>query len=149
MKPSEAGPQVTAGGDRRITGVGRWLRRSKLDELPELWNVLRGDMSFVGPRPEVPAYVDASDPLWREILLVRPGLTDPVTVALRDEESLLKSASDPERYYRETLQPQKLEGYRAYLRRRTWKSDLRVLWQTAGAILRPGLAALYRRTPRP
>jgi lipopolysaccharide/colanic/teichoic acid biosynthesis glycosyltransferase len=132
------GPKVTAGNDPRITGVGRWLRRTKLDELPELWNVLRGDMSFVGPRPEVADYVHPEDPLWREVLAVRPGLTDPVTLRLRHEEALLEAVSgDREKYYRETLQPRKLEGYVEYLRRRTWWSDLGVLVATAGAIFRP------------
>jgi lipopolysaccharide/colanic/teichoic acid biosynthesis glycosyltransferase len=95
-------------------------------------------MSFVGPRPEVADYVHPDDPLWREVLSVRPGLTDPVTLRLRHEEALLESvAGDRERYYRETLQPRKLEGYVAYLRRRSWISDLAVLAATAGAILRP------------
>jgi lipopolysaccharide/colanic/teichoic acid biosynthesis glycosyltransferase len=138
MRNAADGPKVTAGNDPRITAVGRLLRKTKLDELPELWNVLRGDMSFVGPRPEVADYVHPDDPLWREVLSVRPGLTDPVTLRLRHEEALLESvAGDREKYYRETLQPRKLEGYVAYLRRRSWISDLAVLAATAGAILRP------------
>ena len=137
-RAGSAGPQVTAGNDPRITAVGRFLRRTKLDELPELWNVLRGDMSFVGPRPEVADYVHPEEPLWREVLSVRPGLTDPVTLRLRHEEALLEAVSgDREKYYRETLQPRKLEGYVEYLRRRTWRSDLGVLFATAGAIFRP------------
>jgi lipopolysaccharide/colanic/teichoic acid biosynthesis glycosyltransferase len=132
------GPKVTAGNDPRITPVGRFLRRTKLDELPELWNVLRGDMSFVGPRPEVADYVHPENPLWREVLSVRPGLTDPVTLRLRHEEALLESVQgDREAYYRETLQPRKLEGYVEYLRRRSWRSDLAVLLATARAIVRP------------
>src|SRR4051812_25918202 len=114
------GSQLTASGDARITPVGRWLRRFKLDELPQLWNVVRGDMSLVGPRPEVPRYVDAADPLWQSVLAARPGLTDPVTLRLRDEEALLASADDAERFYRERLLPWKLRGYRDYLARRTW-----------------------------
>jgi lipopolysaccharide/colanic/teichoic acid biosynthesis glycosyltransferase len=138
MRTSGAGPRVTAGNDPRITAVGRFLRRTKLDELPELWNVLRGDMSFVGPRPEVADYVHPESPLWREVLSVRPGLTDPVTLSLRHEEALLEAVrGDREKYYRETLQPRKLEGYVDYLRRRSWRSDLGVLLATAGAILRP------------
>ncbi len=138
MRPTDRGPRVTARGDERVTPVGRFLRRTKLDELPELWNVLRGDMSFVGPRPEVPEYVDVHDPEWAGILQVRPGLTDPTTLSLRDEEALMEAAQgDRETYYRETLQPLKLAGYRSYLERRTWRSDVVVIWDTIGALL-PG-----------
>ena len=144
MRPTNSGPRVTARNDDRVTPVGRFLRRTKLDELPELWNVLLGEMSFVGPRPEVPDYVDLSDPRWAEVLQARPGLTDPVTLALRDEEGLIESVEgNRERYYRETLQPRKLEGYRQYLRRRTWKSDLVVIWNTIAALL-PGRSARHR-----
>ena len=136
MRPSGGGPEVTARGDARITRVGRFLRATKLDELPELWNVLRGEMSFVGPRPEVARYVDLQDPMWREVLQVRPGLTDPVTLSLRDEETLMASVEgDRDRYYREDLQPMKLRGYVEYLRRRTWRSDLGVIWRTMVAVL--------------
>lgn len=150
MRISCGGPEVTARGDSRVTRVGRWLRRSKVDELPELWNVLRGDMSFVGPRPEVPSYVNLEDPAWRHVLLVRPGLTDPVTIRLRDEESVIAAAGgDREHFYRETLQPQKLAGYRSYLRRRSWRSDLVVMWDTLLAILRPRGTNLSERPPNP
>jgi lipopolysaccharide/colanic/teichoic acid biosynthesis glycosyltransferase len=137
MRSSRGGPEVTARGDARITAVGRFLRSTKLDELPELWNVLRGDMSFVGPRPEVARYVDLQNPLWQEVLRARPGLTDPTTLRLRDEESLMAGIQgDRDRYYREALQPAKLRGYVDYLRRRTWKSDLGVIWHTILSILR-------------
>jgi len=133
---SPEGSQLTASGDSRITPVGRWLRRFKLDELPQLWNVVRGDMSLVGPRPEVPRYVDLADPLWRQVLSARPGLTDPVTLRLRDEEALLSGVEDVEGFYRERLLPWKLRGYRDYLSRRSWISDLGVLGATALAVLR-------------
>ncbi|MFL6201258.1 MAG: sugar transferase [Thermoanaerobaculia bacterium] len=129
------GSQLTAAGDARITPVGRWLRRFKLDEIPQLWNVVRGDMSLVGPRPEVPRYVDES-PLWQQVLSARPGLTDPVTLRLRDEEALLAGVGDAERFYRERLLPWKLRGYRDYLERRSWIADLGVLGATALAVLR-------------
>jgi lipopolysaccharide/colanic/teichoic acid biosynthesis glycosyltransferase len=134
------GSQLTARGDARITPVGRWLRRFKLDEIPQLWNVARGDMSLVGPRPEVPRYVDPENPLWRRVLSARPGLTDPVTLRLRDEEALLASVAaggdDPESFYRERLLPWKLRGYLDYLERRSWVTDLGVLGATALAVLR-------------
>ncbi len=135
MKPSAAGPQVTAKNDARITGFGRFLRRTKLDELPTFWNVLRGEMALVGPRPEVPRYVDPENPIWKSVLAVRPGLTDPVTLSLRNEEELLAEIeNDTERYYTETLQPAKLNGYLAYLHERTWRTDLQVLGKTLAAI---------------
>jgi lipopolysaccharide/colanic/teichoic acid biosynthesis glycosyltransferase len=138
MRPSGRGPLVTARDDDRVTTVGRWLRRTKLDELPELWNVVRGDMALVGPRPEVPEMVDLGDPLWREVLAVRPGITDPVTVGLRDEESLLANVpGDRARYYKDTLQPKKLRGYVEYLHNRSWRSDLLVLVETAVEVLIP------------
>jgi len=136
MRVAPEGSQLTASGDSRITPVGRWLRRFKLDELPQLWNVIRGDMSLVGPRPEVPRYVEAADPLWQSVLSARPGLTDPVTLRLRDEEALLAGVTDVEGFYRERLLPWKLRGYRDYLARRSWASDLGVLGATALAVLR-------------
>jgi len=126
-----SGPQVTARGDPRVTRFGRFLRRTKLDEVPQLWNVLRGEMSLVGPRPEVPRYVDLENPLWKRVLAVRPGMTDPVSLLLRNEEEILGQAEgDRERFYRETLLPFKLRGYVRYLARRSAWSDVRVLFQT-------------------
>jgi lipopolysaccharide/colanic/teichoic acid biosynthesis glycosyltransferase len=131
MKSSMEGPQVTSRGDGRITSLGRFLRRTKLDELPSLWNVLRGDMALVGPRPEVPRYVRLEDPQWQVILQVRPGITDPVTLRLRNEEDLMARASgDPETYYLNELQPSKLNGYVSYLQQRTCRGDLSMLWRT-------------------
>ena len=131
MKASAEGPQITSRDDERITPLGRFLRRTKLDELPTLWNVLRGDMALVGPRPEVPRYVKLEDPKWQMILQVRPGLTDPVTLRLRNEEDLLARANgDPEEYYLNELQPSKLSGYVAYLHQRTCRGDLTMLWRT-------------------
>jgi lipopolysaccharide/colanic/teichoic acid biosynthesis glycosyltransferase len=116
------------------------LRAYRIDEIPQLFNVIRGDMSFVGPRPEVPAHVDPGSDLWRSILSVRPGITDPVSLRLRDEESLLAACEgDREAFYRDVLQPFKLKGYDAYLRQRTVWSDLRVILETvlvAGGLLR-------------
>jgi lipopolysaccharide/colanic/teichoic acid biosynthesis glycosyltransferase len=117
--------------DPRTTAVGRVLRRHKLDELPQLWNVLRGDMALVGPRPEVPEYTRSGDPNQVEVLAHRPGLTDPASLAFRRESELLASSDDPDRYYRETVLPQKLATSAAYLRQRTVRSDGRVIVATA------------------
>jgi len=145
MRVSPPGaPHITAEGDSRITPEGRFLRRMKLDELPQLWNIARGDMSFVGPRPESLTYVDPDDLRWREILQVRPGLTDPVTIALRNEQQLLAQVDeDREAFYRQTLQPFKLSGYVAYLNQRSWRTDLRVLWDTCVAVLDPDRAPVF------
>src|SRR4051812_33891894 len=125
------GPQVTAGDDERITRAGRFLRKTKLDELPELWNVLKGDMSLVGPRPEVPHYVDLDSELWREVLCSRPGITDPATLSLRNEEDLLAGVGeDREHFYQEVLLPYKLRKYKIYSGRRSFMNDLVVLWKT-------------------
>lgn len=138
MTTGAAGPGFTAGGDLRVTRWGRVLRATKLDELPELWNILVGEMSFVGPRPEVPRYVDPGDPAWRRVLEARPGLTDPVTLRLRNEEALLASVpGDRGRFYSEHLLPWKLRGYLDYLGRRTPWSDLGVLVRTVLAVLLP------------
>lgn len=141
MRPDSSGPAVTKRGDARITGIGRLLRRTKLDELPELWNVVRGDMSLVGPRPEAAEYVALGDVRWRRVLSVRPGISDPTTVYLRNEEDLLaRAAPDHEAFYRQVLLPQKLRGYEQYLSNRTWKRDVAVLWLTTLAVFVPGLA---------
>lgn len=138
MTVSTGGPEITSRNDARITRFGKFLRQTKLDELPTFWNVLRGDVALVGPRPEVPAYVDLNDPLWRTILSVRPGLTDPTTVWLRNEEELLARAEpDAHTYYINELQPAKLKGYVEYLRKRSLRSDIGVLGRTVTAILRP------------
>ena len=115
----------------RVTRIGKILRRTKLDELPELWNVLIGDMALVGPRPEVPRYVDLEDSEWLQVLEVRPGLTDPVTIRLCNEEHLLAMVDgDRAQFYLKQVQPYKIAGQSEYLRDRSWITDLRVLWQT-------------------
>jgi lipopolysaccharide/colanic/teichoic acid biosynthesis glycosyltransferase len=142
MQIDREGPEVTAPDDVRITPVGRWLRKSKLDELPELWNVVRGEMALVGPRPEALRYVAVANQLWQPILQVRPGVTDPVSVRLRHEEALLAAAGgNHERFYREYLLPYKLRAGADYLARRTWQSDLRILWQTVLAVIAPSRIA--------
>lgn len=140
MRQDSNGLKLTAQNDERLTPVGKWLRRYKLDELPQLWNVVRGEMSFVGPRPEVSEYVDLENPLWREILSVRPGITDPVALRLRNEEQLLASVENKEAFYVEVLQPFKLRGWAEYARHKTWKTDIRTLFQTFKVLLPPKAA---------
>ena len=139
MTLSQTGPQpqVTSSNDGRITRLGRVLRKTKLDEMPTLWNVLRGDMALVGPRPEVPRYVNENDPQWRLILAVRPGITDPTTLSLRNEEELLARAHpDVEKFYVTQLQPAKLSGYINYLQQRTLGTDVRVIYRTLAEVIR-------------
>ena len=124
-----------AGRSARVTPVGRLLRRTKLDELPQLWNVLRGDMSLVGPRPEVRKWVEAYPERWARVLAVRPGLTDPASIVYRREEELLAAATDPERAYREDVLPAKLDLYEAYVRAHGVGRDLVILWKTVGAVV--------------
>ena len=128
------GPAITSAADPRITPVGRWLRRLKLDELPQLWNVLKGDMSLVGPRPEVPRYVESYSPAQRRVLSVRPGITDPASIAYRHEEELLTGHADLDRHYREVVLPDKLNLNLAYLDRMSLLYDLSLLLRTATAI---------------
>jgi len=139
MRSSTSGRQITTSNDTRITRLGRFLRHTKLDELPALWNVLRGEMSLVGPRPEVPRFVRLEDPIWQKVLSVRPGITDPVSVQLRSEADLLaRIEGDTEQYYVNELQPAKLKGYVAYFEERSWRTDLGVLWRTMVAVVVPG-----------
>ena len=141
MRSTPGGPQITATDDARQTRIGRMLRKAKLDEVPQLWNVFKGDLSLVGPRPEVPRYVDLENPLWREVLRARPGITDPVTLRLRNEEALLDQVKDArEDYYLQVLLPFKLRGYADYLKKRTCWTDVTVLGKTIVAIIIPGSA---------
>lgn len=135
MVVSKGGALVTAATDNRITTIGRFLRKWKLDELPELYNVLKGEMSFVGPRPEVPELVDFSNNAWSDVLSVRPGITDPVTLTLRNEEAVLAMAEDKELFYRDVIQPYKIRGYIKYLERKCISTDLRIIARTIKVIL--------------
>jgi lipopolysaccharide/colanic/teichoic acid biosynthesis glycosyltransferase len=128
------GPGVTTQGDPRVTPVGRWLRRTKLDELPQLFNVLLGDMSLVGARPEDPRYVARYTETQREILRHRPGITSPASLTFRREEELLAGPDWEQRYLEEVL-PAKLELDRAYLERRTVQDDLCLIARTLRALL--------------
>ena len=136
MRPgSEAQGQLTIGGrDPRITAVGYFLRKTKLDELPQLWNVLIGDMSVVGPRPEVPKYVALYSAEQREVLSVRPGITGLASIDYIDENEMLARAVDPERAYIEEVMPAKLALDLRYVRERDFLLDLRVIAATSGRV---------------
>ncbi|MCL4281258.1 MAG: sugar transferase [Flavobacteriales bacterium] len=136
MRPgSEAKGQLTIGGrDPRITGVGYLLRKTKLDELPQLWNVLVGDMSVVGPRPEVPKYVALYNEEQRAVLSVRPGITGMASIDYIDENELLAKATDPERTYIEEVMPAKLALDLRYVREQSFALDLRIIMATVGRV---------------
>lgn len=134
MDADGAGPALTCSGDRRVTPMGRWLRRFKVDELPQLWNVLVGDMSLVGPRPEHPAYVQAYSAEQRRVFTIRPGITDFASVLYRHEEELLKGASDLERFYREVVLPHKLSLNLMYLDNISAACDLSLILQTIKSV---------------
>jgi lipopolysaccharide/colanic/teichoic acid biosynthesis glycosyltransferase len=130
------GAGITAGDDPRITRAGRFLRRAKLDELPQLINVLKGDMSMVGPRPEDPRYVESYTPEQRRVLTVRPGITSWASIEYRHEEQLL-SASTGDEVYRREIMPQKLTLDLQYLDRQSLQLDLNILWRTFLALFEP------------
>ncbi len=136
MRAGQQGPAITAAGDGRVTRVGRILRAAKLDELPQFWNVLKGDMSLVGPRPEIPEYVERFRDRYERILTVRPGITDLASVRFRNEEEYLARSQDPSRAYEEEVLPAKLDLAEEYLRRRSLRLDVAILLRTAQATLR-------------
>lgn len=130
MVVSHSGSSVSVQGESRITPLGAVLRKYKLDELPELWNVLIGDMSFVGPRPDVPGYADRLEGEDRRMLLLRPGITGPASLKYRNEEELLAAQSDPQKYNDEVLFPDKVRINLDYLRNRSFALDLKIIVYT-------------------
>lgn len=116
--------------EQRVTRLGRWLRRTKLDELPELWNVLVGDMSFVGPRPDVPGYADRLTGDDRLILELRPGITCEASIKYANEEQLLAQQPDPLKYNDEVIYPDKVRMNLEYYRNHTFWGDIRIIWRT-------------------
>jgi lipopolysaccharide/colanic/teichoic acid biosynthesis glycosyltransferase len=152
-KPSmEKGRQITIGNDPRITRIGRMLRQTKLDELPQLINIVKGEMSFVGPRPEVPRYVQLYQQEYQEILTVRPGLTDLASLKYRDEAVLLARAANPEEEYITRVLPDKIRLSKDYIRRSSFLYDLGLIRKTISAVFvvrassRDGLQFLSRRS---
>lgn len=135
MITSSSGPAYTLGADPRITGIGRWLRLYKVDELPQLWNVLRGEMSLVGPRPVIPELTREFKQEYEQLLSVRPGLTDPATLKYRCESEVLALVPDPLQYFKTVVTPDKLRISQAYLERANMASDLRMMACTALVLL--------------
>jgi len=130
------GAQVSSGDDPRITRVGGFLRKYKLDEFPQLINVLKGDMSIVGPRPELPRFVAVYEDDYREILQVKPGITDFASLEYKDENELLKAAEEPERKYLEEILPVKIGYYHKYLKEQSLKTDVTLILKTLWSIIR-------------
>ena len=130
MRFGSQGSVITAAGDGRVTTVGKTLRKFKLDELPQLFNVLKGDMSFVGPRPEVPEHVQTEAPIWQAVLRFKPGVTDLATLLYRDEENILSASGDPNAFYCASVLPAKLILNLAYHLSRSFRQDLKLILMT-------------------
>ena len=127
MRTRLPGRSITAGDDPRLTRVGRILRKYKFDEMPQLWNVVKGEMSLVGPRPEILPFVNIDDPVWRTVLQLKPGITDLASLVYRNEEQILGCSSDPEGYYRETILPAKLALNLRYAQARSFRRDMKLI----------------------
>ena len=136
------GGPSTSDDDRRITGIGRWLRKHKFDELPQLINVVMGDMSIVGPRPEVKCYTDMYTEEEKAILTVRPGITDWASIWNADEGAVLAAAEDAEKAYLELIRPKKLKLQMKYVRERSLWVDIKIIFLTILAILKPESQAI-------
>jgi lipopolysaccharide/colanic/teichoic acid biosynthesis glycosyltransferase len=135
VNAEELGPSVTKGGDQRITKIGRFLRKTKLDELPQLWNVVKGELSIVGPRPEVEKYISFYKDDYKEILKIRPGITDYAAIKFRNEEEILAKFEDVEKAYIENVLPEKIKLYKTYLNEIGFLTDLKVIFKTLWAII--------------
>jgi lipopolysaccharide/colanic/teichoic acid biosynthesis glycosyltransferase len=131
------GKSITVGRDPRITRLGYWLRKTKVDEFPQLWNVLVGEMSFVGPRPEVPRYANRYTAQQSRVLDLKPGLTDPASIRFRNESELLQDYDDPERIYMEVFVPEKIRINLAYAERANLLRDCLVIFRSITALISP------------
>lgn len=136
MRKDNAGLKITTGNDSRITPVGRFLRKSKIDELPQLINVLVGDMSFVGPRPEVADYVNLYTPYQRQVLLVRPGITGLASIRFRNENDLLTASDDPNHTYVEQIMPRKIDLDLEYIPHASVFYDIKLIFQTFAVVIK-------------
>ena len=130
VNADKIGPGVTSGDDPRITKIGKTLRQTKIDELPQLLNVLKGDMSVVGPRPELMKFVESQKEAYKKVLSVKPGITDNASIAYRDEEEIMKQYDDKERAYIEEVLPQKIKLYNEYINNISFVNDCKLILQT-------------------
>jgi lipopolysaccharide/colanic/teichoic acid biosynthesis glycosyltransferase len=135
VNADKIGPAVTKDGDPRITKIGKFLRKTKLDELPQLWNVIRGDMSIVGPRPEVEKYIQYYEDDYKEILKVRPGITDYATIKFRNEEEILSKYDNTESAYIKYVLPEKIKLYKTYIKEISFLTDLKIIFWTLWRIV--------------
>jgi len=134
VNAEELGPSVTKGGDQRITKIGKFLRKYKLDELPQLWNVVKGELSLVGPRPEVEKYISFYKDDYKEILKIRPGITDYAAIKFKNEEEILAKFEDVEKAYIENVLPAKIKLYKTYLNEIGFLTDLKIIFKTLWGI---------------
>jgi len=128
--PEERGPVITVGGDHRVTRIGRFLRQYKVDELPQLFNVLKGEMSFVGPRPEVKKYVQLFEKDYKKLLRIRPGITDPASIKYSDEESILSLSENWEEEYKKRILPEKIQLSVGYVENHNLVTDVKLILKT-------------------
>ena len=134
VNADKIGPSVTSGNDPRITEIGKFIRRTKIDELPQLINVIKGDMSIVGPRPEVMKFVTKKEDAYKKILSVKPGITDNATIEFRDEETMMNRYEDKEKAYIDIILPKKIELYYAYIDNISFANDMKLILQTLKVI---------------
>lgn len=137
MRIIESSEEVSfePGNTSRVTSIGKFLRKAKLDELPQLFNVIKGDMSLVGPRPEVPVWIAVYPERWARVLTVKPGITDNASILFRNEELLLAGSDDPEKTYREVILPKKLDLYEEYIANKSFFGDIKLIFKTLSSIL--------------
>ena len=133
------------GDGGRITFIGKILRKSKIDELPQLFNIIKGEMSLVGPRPEVLKWVAEYPNRWKKVLTVLPGISDPASIRYRNEEEILAQQDNPESYYRNVLLPDKLSIYEKYVTQASFTNDLEIIFATVFEVIRPGTAFIRDR----
>jgi len=134
INADKIGPSVTSGNDPRITKIGKFIRRTKIDELPQLLNVLKGDMSLVGPRPEVMKFVEKKRDEYKKILSVRPGITDNAAIEFRDEETIMNQYEDKERAYLDIILPKKIKLYYYYIDNISFVNDIKLILKTLKVI---------------